>query len=81
MGTFLHWVGWTPGQVFEIKREAMKQEEPRSKVETRIRKYHEVFSQDGLRRQDRSQVRGRDLLLHSIERVAGSEETRAPRHG
>jgi hypothetical protein len=33
--------------VFEIKREAMKQEEPRSKVETRIRKYHEVFRRMG----------------------------------
>ena len=47
LARFLNWTGWTPMQIFSIKRDAMKQGEPTSQVETQIRRYHEGLRKMG----------------------------------
>jgi len=44
---FLAWAGWTPGKIWELKREAMKLGDPQSQVEVQIRRYHEALRQMG----------------------------------
>ena len=45
LAMFLQWAGWTPSRLLEIKREALKQGEPRSAVEMKIIRFHEALRQ------------------------------------
>jgi hypothetical protein len=47
LARFLHWAGWTPSQLFMIKRAALKKGEPRSEVEAQIKRYHETLRLTG----------------------------------
>lgn len=47
LGRFLNWNSWTPGEVFRIKKEAMKEGEPLSLVEKQIRRYDEALKRMG----------------------------------
>jgi hypothetical protein len=47
LARFLAWAGWTPGQLWDLKREAMKRGEPLSEVEKRLRRYHEALRRMG----------------------------------
>jgi hypothetical protein len=47
LSRFLNWAHLTPAEVFSIKREAMKQGEPSSMVEHKIRSYHEALRRMG----------------------------------
>lgn len=42
-GRFFYWAEWTPQQLFTLKREAMKAGEPRSEVDTKLKRYHETL--------------------------------------
>lgn len=56
LGRFLNWCGWTPAKVWEIKREALRQGEPLSLVETQIRRYHEALRQMGYAGKSRAKL-------------------------
>jgi hypothetical protein len=47
LGRFLNWTSWTPGDIFRIKKEAMKEGEPLSLVEKQIRRYDEALKRMG----------------------------------
>lgn len=46
-GRFLKWTGWTPTQILQLKKEAMKQGEPFSEVERAVKRFHETLRQMG----------------------------------
>ena len=56
LGRFLNWCGWTPAKLWEIKREALRQGEPLSLVETQIRRYHEALRQMGYAGKSRAKL-------------------------
>jgi len=55
-GRFLHWTGWTPRQVVELKRAALKEGEPISQVEREIKRFHETLRVMGYAPKSRSKA-------------------------
>ncbi len=47
LGEFVRFTGWPPGEIFRLKREALKQGEPVSPVEEQIRVFHEKLRRQG----------------------------------
>lgn len=58
---FLQWTGWTPNQIVQMKREAMREGEPFSELERTVKRFHETLRQMGYA----GKTRARDLAAIS----------------
>lgn len=56
LGRFLKWAQWTPAEVFRIKKAALKEGEPISEVEIRVRRFHETLRRQGYAGKTRGQA-------------------------
>jgi len=70
---FLQWAEWTPNRIFEIKREALRRGEPRSEVETQIKRFHEALRQAGYAGMSRAK------MLAAVYSFIGSKGYPIPR--
>jgi hypothetical protein len=60
-GRFIQWSGWTPSQIVQMKRAAMREGEPFSELERGVKRFHETLRQMGYA----GKTRARDLAAIS----------------